>query len=73
MTTISHQSVVFGAIADGITELDGFLDGADCRSTISCLKKKMGIDIRQIHDHVVIHGKGLAWLRRARRFTGCWQ
>ena len=56
--SISHRGVMFGAIADGITELDGFLDGADCRSTISCFKK-MGIDIRQTHDHVVIHGKGL--------------
>ena len=44
--SISHRGVMFGAIADGITELDGFLDGADCRSTISCFKK-MGIDIRQ--------------------------
>lgn len=56
--SISHRGVMFGAIADGITELNGFLDGADCRSTISCFKK-MGIDIRQTHDHVVIHGKGL--------------
>lgn len=37
--SISHRGVMFGAIADGITELDGFLDGADCRSTISCFKK----------------------------------
>ncbi|SDH47165.1 3-phosphoshikimate 1-carboxyvinyltransferase [Pseudobutyrivibrio sp. 49] len=56
--SISHRGVMFGAISEGITELTGFLDGADCRSTIGCFKA-MGIDISQDRDHVVIHGKGL--------------
>ena len=56
--SISHRGVMFGAISEGITELTGFLDGADCRSTIGCFKA-MGIDISQDNDHVVIHGKGL--------------
>ncbi|SFH99836.1 3-phosphoshikimate 1-carboxyvinyltransferase [Pseudobutyrivibrio sp. OR37] len=56
--SISHRGVMFGAISEGITELTGFLDGADCRSTISCFRA-MGIDISQENDHVIIHGKGL--------------
>ena len=56
--SISHRGVMFGAISQGITELSGFLDGADCRSTISCFQK-MGIEIHQENDHVIIHGKGL--------------
>lgn len=56
--SISHRGVMFGAISEGITELTGFLDGADCRSTIGCFKA-MGIDISQDKEHVVIHGKGL--------------
>ena len=56
--SISHRGVMFGAISEGITELNGFLNGADCRSTIGCFKA-MGIDIVQEADHVVIHGKGL--------------
>lgn len=56
--SISHRGVMFGAISEGITELTGFLDGADCRSTIGCFRE-MGIDITQDGDHVVIHGKGL--------------
>ena len=56
--SISHRGVMFGAISDGITELTGFLDGADCRSTIGCFRA-MGIDISQENDHVIIHGKGL--------------
>ena len=56
--SISHRGVMFGAISEGITELSGFLDGADCRSTISCFKS-LGIDIQQNNDQVIIYGKGL--------------
>ena len=61
--SISHRGVMFGAISDGVTELTGFLDGADCRSTIGCFRA-MGIDINQEGSHVVIHGKGLHGLKK---------
>ena len=60
--SISHRGVMFGAISEGTTELTGFLDGADCRSTIGCFRA-MGIDISQNADHVNIHGKGLHGLK----------
>ncbi|NEX01064.1 3-phosphoshikimate 1-carboxyvinyltransferase [Pseudobutyrivibrio sp. NOR37] len=60
--SISHRGVMFGAISEGTTELTGFLDGADCRSTIGCFRA-MGIDISQNADHVIIHGKGLHGLK----------
>lgn len=56
--SISHRSIMFGSIADGITEVTNFLEGADCLSTISCFQK-MGIDIERSKDSVIIHGKGL--------------
>ncbi len=56
--SISHRGVMFGAISEGLTELTGFLNGADCRSTISCFKE-MGIEITQDNDHVLVKGKGL--------------
>ena len=37
--SISHRSVMFGALADGLTEVTHFLQGADCLSTISCFQK----------------------------------
>ncbi len=61
--SISHRGVMLGAIAQGITQLDGFLNGADCRSTISCFQK-MGIEISQKEDHVTIYGKGLHGLKQ---------
>lgn len=56
--SISHRSVMFGAISHGLTEVTGFLQGADCLSTIACFKK-LGIDIENDHKTVKIHGKGL--------------
>lgn len=56
--SISHRSVMFGALADGITEVENFLTGADCLSTISCFRK-MGIEIEQNGPSVKIAGKGL--------------
>lgn len=49
---------MFGALAEGLTEADNFLTGADCLSTIACFRQ-MGIDIEQTGTHVKIHGKGL--------------
>ncbi|MDO4473141.1 MAG: 3-phosphoshikimate 1-carboxyvinyltransferase [Eubacteriales bacterium] len=56
--SISHRSVMFGAIANGITEVTGFLKGADCLSTIGCFRS-LGIDIREESGKILIHGKGL--------------
>lgn len=56
--SISHRSVMFGALADGLTEIHGFLQGADCLSTISCFSK-MGIDIENHDETVLVHGRGL--------------
>ncbi len=56
--SISHRSVMFGSLAEGLTEIHGFLQGADCLSTISCFSK-MGIQIENHGDEVLVHGRGL--------------
>lgn len=56
--SISHRSVMFGALSEGITEAENFLTGADCLSTISCFRQ-MGISVEQNGTSVVVHGKGL--------------
>ena len=55
---ISHRSVMLGSIARGTTEIHGFLEGADCLSTISCFRH-MGVDIENKNGVVTVHGKGL--------------
>ncbi len=56
--SISHRSIMFGAIAQGLTEVTGFLQGADCLSTISCFRR-LGIEIRNEKTKVLIYGRGL--------------
>ena len=59
--SISHRSVMLGSIARGTTEIHGFLEGADCLSTISCFRH-MGVDIENKNGVVTVHGKGLRGL-----------
>ncbi len=56
--SISHRAIMLGAIANGITEVSHFLDGADCLATMDCFRK-MGIEIERKKSHILIHGKGL--------------
>ena len=56
--SISHRSVMFGALADGTTKVTNFLRGADCLSTIACFRK-LGIKIEETSDEILIHGKGI--------------
>lgn len=56
--SISHRSIMFGALSKGITEIEGFLMGEDCLSTINCFQK-LGINIEQYQNKILVHGKGL--------------
>lgn len=61
--SISHRSVMFGALSEGITEVTRFLPSADCLSTISCMRK-MGVTIEQLDSHTLkVHGVGLNGLK----------
>lgn len=61
--SISHRGVILGAIADGTSEISGFLFGADCLSTIDCFRK-MRINIKIKNGVVKVYGKGLQGLSR---------
>ena len=61
--SISHRAVMLGSLANGVTEISGFLKGADCISTIDCFRK-MGIDIDINGENVTVHGNGLRGLKK---------
>lgn len=61
--SISHRSIMLGSLADGITEVHGFLNGADCISSMNCFRQ-MGISIDYDGETVLIHGKGLHGLQK---------
>lgn len=60
--SISHRSIMFGSLSQGITEVTNFLHGADCLSTMDCFRK-LGIRIEDSPEKIIIHGKGLQGLQ----------
>lgn len=56
--SISHRSVMFGAIAKGKTTVEGFLLGEDCLSTIDCFRK-LGVKIDVDGTNVKIESPGI--------------
>ncbi|WP_019624246.1 3-phosphoshikimate 1-carboxyvinyltransferase [Thioalkalivibrio thiocyanoxidans] len=61
--SISHRSIMLGALAEGETRVSGFLEGADCLATLEAFRA-MGVPIeRKGPGEVVIQGRGLQGLR----------
>lgn len=57
--SISHRAAIIGALAEGTTVIDGFLAGADCLSTLNCLRA-LGVDIAGPDGgRVMVRGRGL--------------
>lgn len=56
--SISHRAAILGALAEGTTEIAGFLEGADPRSTLDCLAA-LGVEWRRPRPGcIVVHGRG---------------
>ncbi|MDO5126397.1 MAG: 3-phosphoshikimate 1-carboxyvinyltransferase [Eubacteriales bacterium] len=60
--SISHRSIMLGSIAKGTTAVRGFLQGADCLSSIACFRR-MGVQIQNDGDLVTVKGLGLRGLK----------
>lgn len=60
--SISHRSLMLGAIADGVTKVSGFLQGEDTLATLAAFRQ-MGVEIEQEGTNVVINGVGLHGLK----------
>ena len=55
--SISHRYAMLAAIAEGDTRLENFSTGADCASTLGCVRA-LGVDVQRTENSVVIHGQG---------------
>jgi 3-phosphoshikimate 1-carboxyvinyltransferase len=57
--SISHRSIMLGALANGVTRVDGFLEGEDALATLAAFRA-MGVEIEgPFNGSVTIHGVGL--------------
>ena len=68
--SISHRALIFGALAEGETEISGFLAGEDCLSTVDCLRK-LGVSIAVQESDVCVAGVGLYGLREPAAILDC--
>jgi 3-phosphoshikimate 1-carboxyvinyltransferase len=63
--SVAHRYAIFAALADGRSELTNFAPGADCRSTVDCLRQ-LGVDAAADGaGGVTITGRGLGRLQPA--------
>lgn len=63
--SISHRSIMLGSIAEGVTEVSGFLEGEDALATIQAFRD-MGVVIEGPQDgKVKVYGVGLHGLKAA--------
>lgn len=61
--SISHRSIMLGALAEGVTEVKGFLEGEDSLATLQAFRE-MGVAIEGPHQgRVTIHGVGMHGLK----------
>jgi 3-phosphoshikimate 1-carboxyvinyltransferase len=61
--SVSHRAVMLGALAEGVTEVTGFLDGEDCLRTLQAFRA-MGVDIeRRSQTALSLRGAGLHGLK----------
>src|ERR1039458_1413010 len=60
--SISHRYAMIAAVADGESRILNYSTGADCHSTLGCVRA-LGIDVEVASTEVRINGKGLDGLR----------
>jgi len=62
--SISHRYALIAAIAEGQTRIRNYSTGADCHSTLGCVRA-LGIEVEGAGTEFAIRGRGLEGLREA--------
>ena len=61
--SVSHRAIMLGSLAEGVSEVDGFLEGEDSLATLAAFRA-MGVKIEGPYDGSLrIHGVGLHGLQ----------
>ena len=69
--SVSHRAALLGALADGPTEIQGFLEGEDCLATLRAVAA-LGAEVaRKGPGHFVIQGVGLDGLTEPEDVVDC--
>ncbi len=69
--SVSHRAVMFAALADGVSRIDGFLEGEDTRST-AAIFSRLGVRIdTPSASQRIVHGVGVDGLRAPQGELDC--
>jgi len=69
--SVSHRAIMFGALAEGVTRIDGFLEGEDTRATATIFRQ-LGVRIEAPSDGVrIVYGVGLHGLQPTDEALDC--
>ncbi len=69
--SISHRALILGALADGMTQVNGFLPAGDTLATLNCIEA-LGVRIERHDDTTLtVHGLGLGGLEQPTQSLDC--
>lgn len=68
--SISHRSLMFAAIASGISEIKNYSEAADPQTTIACFRQ-LGVEIHQEGTTVTVKGVGRDGLMQPVAYIDC--
>ncbi len=69
--SVSHRAVMFAALADGTSSIDGFLEGEDTRAT-AAIFSELGVRIETPSpSQRVVHGVGVDGLKAPQNLLDC--
>ena len=56
--SISHRAIILSSLGNSSVEVTNFLAGADCLSTVACMKS-LGAKVERFDERILITGQGL--------------
>lgn len=65
--SISHRSIIFASLANGLSKIYNLLEGEDVLKTINAMRL-MGVEIQKYDDHYQINGSGIVGLMEPNNF-----
>ncbi|MEE7559810.1 3-phosphoshikimate 1-carboxyvinyltransferase, partial [Xanthomonas sp. Kuri4-2] len=69
--SVSHRAVMFAALADGVSQIDGFLEGEDTRAT-AAIFARMGVRMETPSaSRRIVHGVGVDGLQAPQGDLDC--
>lgn len=56
--SITHRALLLSALGGGVSRISGYLDSADCRATIGCLRA-LGVRVTRKGTDLTVYGRGI--------------